>query len=290
MLSFKGKKLSREVTLKSLFNIDGFGLEIGASHNPLLPKAKGFNVKTVDYASKTELFEKYSNIPGVDAHRIEEVDFVTNGKPLLEIIPNRNQFDFIIASHVIEHVPNLIEFIQSSAELLKDDGLLVLAVPDKRYCFDLIQPLSTTGSVLQANFEKRQRPSPGLIFDSIAYDVLREGQAGWEEDNKNEPTFNSTLEAAKNFFEFSSQSDNYVDVHVWRFVPSSFRLIIEDLFSLGSIPVREKQFVESASGEFYVTLSKQGEGPKFSRIDLAMRSMKEQSAPFETKNSQGRRE
>ena len=106
---FKGKKLSREDTLKSLFNTKGFGLEIGASHNPLLPKANGYNVKTVDYAARSELFEKYSGIQGVDASRIEEVDFVTAGTPMLEVISNRNEFDFIVASHVIEHVPNLIE-------------------------------------------------------------------------------------------------------------------------------------------------------------------------------------
>ncbi|MGU3539255.1 class I SAM-dependent methyltransferase [Methylobacterium sp. A54F] len=270
--------MDRRETLLSLFDAAGLGLEIGPSYNPLVAKADGYRVETVDYIDRAGLLRKYANDPNVDVARIEEVDYVTEGRPLLEAVPHRGRFDYVVASHVIEHTPDLIDFLASCAELLRPEGVLVLAVPDKRFCFDLFQPLSTTGAILQANLDARRKPTPGAVFDSVAYDMLRGGRIGWAAESDEAPVFNATLDAARRVFEICAASPNYVDVHVWRFVPSSFRLIVDDLFNLGRSPLREAAFRPGTGHEFYVALARNGAGPGTARAELAIAAMRELAA------------
>jgi hypothetical protein len=51
----------------------------------------------------------------------------------------------------------MLGFLKDCETLLKQGGILVLAVPDKRRCFDLLQPLTSTGMILQAHAERRVR-------------------------------------------------------------------------------------------------------------------------------------
>ncbi len=47
-----------------------------------------------------------------------------------DIIEIGEQYDIITLWHVLEHVPNLIEYIEQLKTLLKDDGTLIIAVPN----------------------------------------------------------------------------------------------------------------------------------------------------------------
>ena len=44
--------------------------------------------------------------------------------------------DFIIASHVLEHLPSPLQALKSWYEALRRGGTLLLKVPDKRFTFD----------------------------------------------------------------------------------------------------------------------------------------------------------
>jgi hypothetical protein len=74
--------MDRTALLLSLINLSGVGLEIGPGFDPLVPKSSGRRVETVDHASAAELREKYRNAANVDISRIEEVDYVSDGRPL----------------------------------------------------------------------------------------------------------------------------------------------------------------------------------------------------------------
>ena len=87
-------------------------------------------------------------------------------------MPLHGTFDAFIASHVIEHTPDLIDFLQTSEILLKSSGVVVLAIPDKRYCFDYFQPLTTPGQVLAAHAEGRSRHTRRTAFDHVASELL----------------------------------------------------------------------------------------------------------------------
>jgi SAM-dependent methyltransferase len=262
--------------LRSLIRTDGVGLEIGPSYNPLLPKSSGYRVETIDYTDQAGLRAKYASDHSIDPAVIEEVDFVLDGKKTLAEAVNRPKYyDYIVASHVIEHVPDLLRFLRSCESLLKPDGILLLAVPDKRHCFDVFQPLTSTGHILQAYLDGRTKPAPGAVFDDFAYNAVRDGQIGWPIGGNGTLSFFSTLRDATAVFERLQRESIYIDVHSWRFVPSSCRLIMRDLNEVGQIGLREKDFHDSVGNEFYLTLSCTAAGCPIDRLTLARNALAE---------------
>jgi predicted SAM-dependent methyltransferase len=126
-------------------------MEIGPSHRPIAPKADGWMTTVVDHASRADLAKKYAE-HDVDLSQLEEVDVVWDGGDLAAQAPSerRANYDAIIASHVLEHIPDPISFLISAHALLKPGGMILLALPDKRYCFDFFAPLTSTGDWLSA--------------------------------------------------------------------------------------------------------------------------------------------
>src|SRR4051812_34825559 len=88
-------------------------IEIGPSFNPLAPKAAGWDTRTLDHLTREGLVAKYTGHPGVDVSRIEDVDYVWSCGLLSDAVPQamHGTFDAFIASHVIEHTPDLIAFL-----------------------------------------------------------------------------------------------------------------------------------------------------------------------------------
>jgi SAM-dependent methyltransferase len=269
--------MDRDNFLRSLINVNGYGLEIGPSFGPLVRKSSGAKVEVVDYADANTLRDHYKGSKNVNIANIEEVDYVVQRGSILEAIGKQKYYDYIVASHVIEHTPDLLGFLKDCERLLKDDGILLLAVPDKRHCFDVFQPLTSTGSILQAHIDGRTRPTPGAIFDDRAYNALRNGEIGWPIGATGELRFYLSLSDAQSSFVEARRTTAYTDVHSWRFVPSSFRLIINDLHEIGEISLREDRFFDSVGNEFYATLSSRGQGCPVDRLTLAKRMLVEQA-------------
>ncbi len=271
--------MTRTDLLRSLIDTTGLGLEIGPSYNPLVPKAAGFRVEVADYLDAAGLRAKYLGNASVDPAVIEDVDHVLGGSAsLAEQIGKPGHYDYIVASHVIEHVPDLLGFLQSCQALLRPDGVLLLAVPDKRHCFDVLQPLTSTGGVLQAHLERHTRPSPGAVFDDRAYNAVRDGAIGWGPGDAGTLQFFATLQTAQNALAASLDPAVYLDVHIWRFVPSSFRLIVRDLAEIGEIGLQERSFHDSVGNEFYLTMSRTAHGCPIDRMTLAMQTLAEAAA------------
>ncbi len=265
--------------LQSMLPLEGRGLEIGPGYNPLVPKAAGFRVETADYTDAEGLREKYRGNPHVDVARIEAVDHVLDGgRGLLEAVGQPGAFDYVVASHVIEHTPDLLGFLKSCEALLRPAGVLLLAVPDKRHCFDVLLPLASTGAVLQAHLDRRTRPTPGAVFDDVAYNAVRDDAIGWGPADARPLRFFAPLQAARDAYASACATPAYQDVHVWRFVPSSFRLIAHDLHAVGETRLREDRFHGSVGNEFYITLSTAAAGCSVDRLTLAQRSLAEQAS------------
>jgi len=245
--------MGRSEQLRSMFNAAGKGLEIGPSHNPLMPKAAGFDVEVLDYLGAEDLRKKYS-AAGLDVSAVEEVDFVSDGRSMTEVIGDRHRYDWIVASHVIEHAPDLVLFLVDCEALLRPGGSLVLAVPDKRCCFDILRPISTVGQILQAHVDGRTRPPPGVIFDDVAYARKRNGHIGWSLSEQSALEEVRPMREAWEVFEQSRKSGLYIDSHCWVFVPTSFRLIVKALCTVGLINLRELRF-QANDGEFFAVLS-----------------------------------
>ena len=271
--------IDRISMIRTLFDPSGVGLEIGPSYRPIAPKKGGFKVEILDHASSDEMRLKYGNEPNVDPSLIEDVDFVWRGETLLKTVNKERHYDYIIASHVIEHIPDLLGFVQDCDALLQNEGVLVLAVPDRRRCFDLFRPNSTTGEVMQAHHEKRKVHAPATAFDHIANMVTLSGLGVWNDGDTGPIDVLYDLEFAKWAFDRSAAGTDYFDFHAWMFSPSSFRLIMDDLFKIGAISLREARVVLPDNEEFIVTMSRSGQGPGLSRLDLMRRVASETTFP-----------
>jgi predicted SAM-dependent methyltransferase len=110
--------------------INGSGLEIGALHLPLAVK-ENVQVKYVDRFSVDELRKHYPELNGLN---LVECNIVDDGEKLYTV-GNETQ-DFVIANHFLEHCENPIQTVRNLMRVLKKDGILYMAIPDKRFTFD----------------------------------------------------------------------------------------------------------------------------------------------------------
>lgn len=271
--------MTQHDVLRSMLGSRGPGLEIGPLHNPVAAKRDGYDVEIVDHASTADLRAKYGRDPNVDVARIEQVDYVTDGRSMLEVIGQREKYDWIIASHVIEHTPNLLGFLQDCEALLRPTGTLVLAVPHRRFCFDALRPLTSMGQVLQAHLEKRTRLTPGTMFDYVSESSLRNGLCGWQEGYSGTLTRNYPLSTALAIFKReATPGADYADGHAWVFIPATFRLIMQMAHELGLLALRESGYHPAVGCEFFIALSRNGPGPGLSDDELRRAAEEEQLA------------
>lgn len=188
-------------------------------------------------------------------------------------------FDWIIAYHVIEHSPDLVRFLQDCSRLLKPSGVLSLAVPDKRYCFDYFQSLTSTGMVLDAYWSGRQRHSPGNMFDTYVNHVSKGGVIAWSPTSDGKLATVHTLQEVKELTSCDRTSDHYVDAHAWRFTPSSFALTVLDLFNMDLTDLAPTDQADSYGFEFFITLKKGFRPNPIPRLDLLSRIKSELDQP-----------
>ncbi|MET0378531.1 MAG: methyltransferase domain-containing protein, partial [Spongiibacteraceae bacterium] len=249
------KKLGRRDKVLFAVDRDGKGLEIGPSFNPLAPKSEGFNVEIVDHLDQPGLIEKYRQL-ACPTDRIEPVDYVWRGESYADLTAKPNHYDWIIASHVIEHTPDLVGFLKSCEGVLAEGGALSLIVPDLRFCFDAMRPFSGLGGILDAHLQRRTQPSAGTATESELYMVTRGGEITWNGRNEREFALMYPKERGCQSFKRMQSSVEYEDFHVWCFTPSSFRLLMHDLRMLGLTELQEVAFFPTKDFEFFVTLKR----------------------------------
>jgi SAM-dependent methyltransferase len=247
-------------------DVDAEGLEIGGGYNPLLDAA---NVRLADHLDQEGLREKYA-AQGVDVSRIRPVDYVWTGQPLPELI--RETFDWVAASHVIEHIPDVIGFLQGCEKILKPGGTLTLVVPDRRFTFDYYRPPSSLSAIIDAHLERRVKPSIGAITEQYRYHCATSHGFTWDKRIDEKPTLYGDASAPKLAENAAGQ---YVDGHVWVFTPNHFRVLMLDLFELGYTRLRERAFFPTVGFEFYVQLALDGPGPDQSWQDLVIAAVQD---------------
>lgn len=252
----------------------GRGLEFGPSYRPLAPKAAGFDVVTVDHATREELVEKYRAYERTQEQldAIEEVDLVWAGGSFADLVDE--EFDFIIASHFIEHTVDMIGFLQDCERMLKPGGVLTLVVPDKRFCFDMFQPLTTVGDVIDGHLSSLQYHPAGAVVDHFAYTCTRGGTGAWGHKSREPIKLNQVdLAPNKNKLESGIEQAGYIDVHRWKFTPSSFTLLMQDLRDLGYLQMAEVGGFGTTGCEFFVSLTMDaGSVERRDRFDLLLKT------------------
>jgi len=131
--------LNRE-ELASIY-LSGNGIEVGALHSPLKVPSDA-KVQYVDLKMPEELRKFYVGLTD-----IKVPDILTDGEKLTGV-KDESQ-DFVIANHFIEHCEDLIGTIENFLRVVKRNGILFLALPDKRFTFDVRRPLTTFEHLLR---------------------------------------------------------------------------------------------------------------------------------------------
>lgn len=257
-------------------DIDGKGLEVGPAFQPLAPRSEGFNVTILDHASTTEIRQKYANL-GVDQDgldKIEEVDCVWAGGRYSETPGLVPPYDYIIASHVIEHTTDPIGFLLDLGDLLSERGRIALVVPDKRFCFDHHKPVSTTGAILDAHLRPINVHSPGAVFDHFAHHVTRDKAIVWGDQNPGAHfEFTYSLERAWTETQQAMASDDYIDIHRWAFTPSSLAFALASLRCGGWLQdLTVIASHETVGCEFFLTIGR-GDPPQPATIGQLLSKM-----------------
>ena len=118
-------------------SLTGTGIEIGALHNPFPVPSR---VK-VFYADKSLPQERYEVYPDLLVEKIVKPHIICDNS-FPDQIRDRS-LDFVIASHVLEHMDNPLKAMLAWHRILKPGGVVLCVVPEARFTFDKGRPLTT---------------------------------------------------------------------------------------------------------------------------------------------------
>ncbi|MGH7263374.1 MAG: class I SAM-dependent methyltransferase [Candidatus Rokuibacteriota bacterium] len=150
----------------------GTGLEIGALHHPTPVNRLWARVRYVDRLS---LEEQRRHYPELAAAPLVRPDIVAEADRLTPLADGSQ--DFVIASHLLEHLEDPIAAFEEWHRVLRPGGVLFLAVPDMRRTFDRDRP-RTTLAHLVADHRDGGRGSRAAHYLEYARLVdRRDGQA-----------------------------------------------------------------------------------------------------------------
>jgi hypothetical protein len=233
-------------------------LEIGPLANPVVDPSVA-DVRYVDVVDRAGLIAHYDGNPAVTPDAIPDIDFWLTREDgsvstLAEAVAADAPFHHVVASHVIEHVPDMIGWLDDVAEVLVDDGALVLAIPDRRFCFDARRSPATVGQVVQAHLDRDRTPSARAVLDHFLDSVDFRGEDAWA--GRNPPLAGThTVEQVRQHFA-RQQAGEYVDCHVWPTTPVGFAELLADLLALDLADFAVERITATRVGhqEFYATL------------------------------------
>lgn len=125
----------------SFKHIRGAGIEIGGLHFPL-PVSEGVQVKYIDRLPVETL---RAQNPTLD---IKTDSIIVDSAETLATVPDASQ-DFVIANHVLEHCENPLLALQNWRRVLKPNGVVYAAIPNKDHTFDIKRKVTTFGHIFK---------------------------------------------------------------------------------------------------------------------------------------------
>jgi SAM-dependent methyltransferase len=130
--------------------LQGDGIEIGALHNPL-PLPPDARVRYVDHLPEAELRKHY---PELDGQPFAPVSIIGSAQDLAMVADG--SVDFVVANHLMEHLEDPIAGLLEFQRVLRPDGVVYLALPDKRRTFDCDRELTPVEHLLDEHRQGAQ--------------------------------------------------------------------------------------------------------------------------------------
>jgi len=192
-LIFKFSKVNR-LGISANF-IKGEGIEIGALDYPLRVSPEA----TVKYVDRISAEAHAKIFTDMSLSRMVKVDIIDDGETLLTI-GDATQ-DFVIANHFIEHCQNPAQTIENLLRVVRKGGIVFMAIPDKRYTFDINRELTS-----MAHFLKDYREGASWSEGDHYEDFVR--KTVWSKDAKTDDDIKKVIAHLKEI-NFS------IHFHVW---------------------------------------------------------------------------
>ncbi len=195
------------------WHLVGVGLDLGPGHVPFPNPYPGSRIFLVDRwrpAQSLELYPELGDAP------FPEPDVMCDLAASSLNAFTDGSMDFVVASHLIEHLPNPLGLLEGVERVLRPGGNLVLLVPDRRRTFDRDRP-----------------PTP---LDHVVSDYERDVQ---EVDDEHIAEFRLNVDKvdiyamseAERASDLASRRDKSIHVHCWG--PDEFNAVLE--YAIGQL-------------------------------------------------------
>lgn len=240
----RGRAVTSRIVRKN-----GHGLEVSPGARGLLPKDV-FDVVTCDKVDPEEYKRRYQEA------QCPPIDRIIGDAPL-DTVFGDERFDFIVSSHVIEHIPDFIGFFISAAKLLHPGGQIIKLVPDRRFTFDVLRRNSTIDDIERAHTGRLTRPSLEMIEDFFRHvDQGVTAPAIWSGQYKPSPMHDAATVAER----LKAYTPKTADCHCFTFTPESFHTLIGHVIAHYVPTLRIVEITETPRdcSEFLIHLSKVG--------------------------------
>lgn len=127
----------------------GTGIEVGPGHHPLVASNEWL---TVRYADRWEPDRNTELFPELEGAVFPKPDLVVDlNRNALQPVASQSE-DFIVCSHLLEHLANPLRAITDFHRVLRPGGTLLILLPDRRRTFDKGRPPTPIEHVI-ADFE-----------------------------------------------------------------------------------------------------------------------------------------
>jgi hypothetical protein len=251
-------------------------LEIAPLFVPLLKQ--GENVINIDVETREAILEKYSSMedswpkkhwPDDWESHLCNIHYVWKGEPYPELIKER--FMWVVGSHVIEHTPDVISWLNDLYDMLHVNGEIRMIVPDMRFNWDRMRSPTELCDLIGNYIHKKKKPTFDLYFEQVLLAPKSAHLSSRELWNL--PPFEHkigrenvlcTIEEIKEAFGYTerahdrSEKGSYEDAHVNKWTPSIFASQMNTLYDMGLVKLKLVNVVPTAvnDAEFYVTMKK----------------------------------
>lgn len=143
----------------------GSGLELGPGHIPFDLPFPGVTVRYADRWQPEENLELFPELPS-DAGFVAP-DIVTNfDTERLRAVADESQ-DFVICSHVLEHLAEPIGFLDDMYRVLKPGGVALILLPDRRRTWDHLRAATTLEHLVEEYRRKVTEVDADHIVDFL---------------------------------------------------------------------------------------------------------------------------
>ena len=261
--------MDRKALLLKYIDLSAPGIEIAPYFNPAVAKRDGHPILTLDVFDTETLKTKAAKDPLIPADRvgnIEPVDIVADACGIGDAVTRLGRsgmFRYIVSSHNFEHLPNPIRFLQGCSVALAPGGVLSMAVPDGRACFDHFRMPTRLSDWLSAFHRKLDQPSPETIFDFQANVAMYSGRGSLQtgcditfDDPSGFQARNDLKSAYADYLERSRAPQDYFDTHCTITFGTALENMLWDLRFLGLIELEVLEVTGTLGLEFFVHLRK----------------------------------